>query len=84
MPHAVSNPSCARAPLLIGTLQFVAIPTQEQVYPEWLEGEWEVDGQFAGFELPVKEISKKQLMADKEIPGSDSFAPVRSSNYVRV
>lgn len=48
---------------------FVAIPTQEQVYPEWLEGEWEVDGQFAGFELPVKEISKKQLMADKEIPG---------------
>ena len=47
----------------------VALPIQETSFPPWLFGSWEVSTTFAGFELPVKKLSKKTLMADKAIPG---------------
>jgi hypothetical protein len=47
----------------------VALPLQEQVFPDWILGTWEVSSTFAGFELPVKTLSKQTLMADKSIPG---------------
>lgn len=47
----------------------VALPIQETSFPPWLVGSWEVSTTFAGFELPVKKLSKKTLMADKAIPG---------------
>jgi len=47
----------------------VALPLQDQTFPEWMLGTWKVSTTFAGFELPVKTLSKETLMADKSIPG---------------
>ncbi|EKX35316.1 hypothetical protein GUITHDRAFT_118549 [Guillardia theta CCMP2712] len=47
----------------------VAIPVAEQVYPDWLEGTWDVSCKFSGYLLPVKQLSKEQIMRDVEIPG---------------
>ncbi len=47
----------------------VALPLQDQTFPEWMLGTWKVSTTFAGFELPVKKLSKETLMADKSIPG---------------
>jgi len=47
----------------------VAIPVPQQVYPDWLEGTWDVSCKFSGYLLPVKQLSKEQIMRDVEIPG---------------
>ncbi len=42
---------------------------KEIVFPDWLEGTWEARSQFVGYELPVKKLDKKTIMADKSIAG---------------
>eukprot|EP00290_Baffinella_frigidus_P010323 CAMPEP_0180158760 /NCGR_PEP_ID=MMETSP0986-20121125/27099_1 /TAXON_ID=697907 /ORGANISM="non described non described, Strain CCMP2293" /LENGTH=309 /DNA_ID=CAMNT_0022108673 /DNA_START=102 /DNA_END=1031 /DNA_ORIENTATION=- len=47
----------------------VALPAPDIVYPDWMEGTWVASSSFAGFELPVKKLSKETLMKDADIPG---------------
>ena len=42
----------------------------EAQYPSWLEGEWSASLQFAGYELPAKDlISRDALFAEADVPG---------------
>ncbi len=47
----------------------VVQPVKELVFPDWLEGTWEARSQFVGYELPVKKLDKRTIMADKSIAG---------------
>jgi hypothetical protein len=55
----------------------VALPITELSFPPWLAGTWQVSSTFAGFELPVKKLSKKTLMSDKAIPGFEKLSIVQ-------
>eukprot|EP00283_Hemiselmis_rufescens_P007043 CAMPEP_0173426564 /NCGR_PEP_ID=MMETSP1357-20121228/6000_1 /TAXON_ID=77926 /ORGANISM="Hemiselmis rufescens, Strain PCC563" /LENGTH=289 /DNA_ID=CAMNT_0014390261 /DNA_START=257 /DNA_END=1127 /DNA_ORIENTATION=+ len=47
----------------------VVQPVKQVSYPEWLEGTWVAESRFAGYELPVKKLSKETLMKDTAIAG---------------
>ena len=52
----------------------VSLPIKQIGFPPWLAGTWQVSSTFAGFELPVKKLSKKTLMSDKAIPGFEKLS----------
>lgn len=41
----------------------------EQAFPAWLDGEWQSTASFEGYEFPSKEVNKKRLLADPDVPG---------------
>ena len=45
------------------------IPPQAQVYPDFMHGEWRVEGKFRGFLFPSKSISKEQITSKADVPG---------------
>ena len=50
--------------------QVFGIPPGEQVYPEWLQGEWDTTVSFQGYEFPsIEGFSKSDLVADVTVAG---------------
>ncbi|CAK8986430.1 unnamed protein product [Durusdinium trenchii] len=43
------------------------IPPKQQVYPDWLEGNWSVRSRFVGFEFPT--LPRQQVMREEDVPG---------------
>ncbi|CAJ1330622.1 unnamed protein product [Effrenium voratum] len=43
------------------------IPPKQQVYPEWLEGNWTAASRFVGFEFPT--LPRQQVMREEDVPG---------------
>ncbi len=45
------------------------IPPSVQKYPEFMRGEWQVQGSFRGFLFPSKSITKDQIITKTDVPG---------------
>jgi hypothetical protein len=63
-------------------------PPMELAFPKWLEGEWQASQQFAGYELPAKDvIPRDALFKEVDVPGfkklSIAFLPDVGKEGVR-